>query len=469
MAQWRTMATSQTWRMSASEVVSLVHEGHLGVGEVVEEHLARIDEVNPKLNAIVLRTDDDSRASVRAIERRRDTYPLIGATFTSKINTDHAGYPTDNGIKALRKAISSTTHPSISGLLDHGAVMVGRTNSPAFAMRFHTDNELHGETLNPHRQDISCGGSSGGAGVAVATGMCHIAQGNDVAGSVRWPAYMNGILGLRPTTGRMPAGGTSATARGWGASMMATQGPLARTMTDLQLAYRAMSAANWADPFWVPVGHEFAVSRSRRVALVTDDNQPIDPIVKENLVQTGRLLEDAGYIVEETAPPMLESFFSLWRRAGVLDMAIGLRGLLDQIDDAGLTTFVSRWLETFPPATPEVFMNAIAERDMILRSWNKFFSQFDLLVTPMMTVATVDRAFDVRNEDAGNQFNSFGRWGINISALGLPALAFPTGFHGGAPLGVQIVSRAWREDLIFEAGERLEEHRGIVGVVDPTW
>ena len=455
--------------MSASEVVSLVREGQLSVGEVLEDHLARIDEVNPKLNAIVHRTDEDSRASVRAIERRLESEPLFGATFTSKINTDHATYPTDNGVKALRDAIASVTHPSVSGLLEHGAVMVGRTNSPAFAMRFHTDNDLHGETLNPHRLDISCGGSSGGAGVAVATGMCHVAQGNDVAGSVRWPAYMNGILGLRPTTGRMPAGGTNATARGWGASMMATQGPLARTMADLRLAYRAMSAANWADPFWVPVGHEFATPRSGRVALVTNDSQPIDPIVKENLIRTGHLLEDAGYLVEETTPPMLESFFSLWRRAGVLDMAIGLRGLLGQIDDAGLTTFVNRWLETFPPATPEVFMKAIAERDMVLRGWNEFFSKFDLLVTPMMTVATVDRAFDVRYQDAGEQFNSFGRWGINISALGLPALAFPTGVHDGAPLGVQIVSRAWREDLVLEAGERLEERRGVVGVVDPAW
>ena len=133
--------------MSASEVVSLVREGQLSVGEVLEDHLARIDEVNPKLNAIVQRTDEDSRASVRAIERRLESEPLFGATFTSKINTDHATYPTDNGVKALRDAIASVTHPSVSGLLEHGAVMVGRTNSPAFAMRFHTDNDLHGDRV----------------------------------------------------------------------------------------------------------------------------------------------------------------------------------------------------------------------------------------------------------------------------------------------------------------------------------
>ncbi|MEY4010665.1 MAG: indoleacetamide hydrolase, partial [Actinomycetota bacterium] len=267
--------------------------------------------------------------------------------------------------------------------------MVGRTNSPAFAMRFHTENELHGETLNPHRRDISCGGSSGGAGAAVATGMCHIGQGNDVAGSVRWPAYMNGVIGLRPTIGRMPSGGTNPNPRGWSASMMSTQGPIARTMADIRAGYDAMSAENWADPFWVPARREFPVPAKVRVALVIDDGLGVDDVVKENLRRVGRLLEDAGYEVVETLPPMLETFFSLWKRVGVLDMVLGLVRMLPQIDDAGLTTAMTNWTNTFPEATGETFLKALQDRDMLIRAWNAFFAEHQLLVTPMMTKPTI--------------------------------------------------------------------------------
>ena len=289
---------TETWRMGATEVATLVRNGKVSAREVAEGAIARIDAVNGKLNAIVRRTDDDARECAARTDAEHPSGLIAGATVTTKINTDHAPYPTDNGIKALRDNLATAVHPVVRGLLDAGLTMVGRTNSPAFAMRFHTQNELHGETLNPYREDISCGGSSGGAGVAVATGMCHVAQGNDVAGSVRWPAYMNGILGLRPTVGRMPTGGTNPNPRGWSASMMSTNGPLARNMADLRAAYDAMSAENWADPFWVPARREFPVRGRVRVALVTEDGLPIDPIVRDNVRKVGALLEDAGYEVK---------------------------------------------------------------------------------------------------------------------------------------------------------------------------
>ncbi|MEY3587910.1 MAG: indoleacetamide hydrolase, partial [Actinomycetota bacterium] len=281
--------------MSATEVARLVREKAVSAREVAEAHISRIDSVNPKLNAIVLRTDDALRGTAAAIDNGTITGELAGAVVTTKINTDHAPYPTDNGIKSLRDNVPGTVHPSITGLLDAGLMMAGRTNSPAFAMRFHTANDLHGETMNPHREDISPGGSSGGAGVAVATGMCHIAQGNDVAGSVRWPAYMNGVLGLRPTVGRMPTGGTNPNPRTWTASAMSTNGPLARTMADLRAGYRAMAVQNWNDPFWVPAAHEFpAPTAPIRVALVVNDEIGVHPAVQDALRRVGSLLEDAG-------------------------------------------------------------------------------------------------------------------------------------------------------------------------------
>lgn len=459
----------EPWQMSAVRAASLVRGGELSAAEVAESVLSRISAVNPALNAIVQRADDDARACAAAVDVGNPGGPLAGATFTSKINTDHVPYPTTNGIKALRDNIATVTHPVVRGLLDAGMSMVGRTNSPAFAMRFHTENELHGETLNPHRRDISCGGSSGGAGAAVATGMCHIGQGNDVAGSVRWPAYMNGVIGLRPTVGRMPTGGTNPNPRGWSASMMSTQGPIARTMADIRAGYDAMSAENWADPFWVPARREFPVPAKVRVALVIDDGLGVDDVVMENLRRVGRLLEDAGYEVVETLPPMLETFFSLWKRVGVLDMVLGLVRMLPQIDDAGLTTAMTNWTNTFPEATGETFLKALQDRDMLIRAWNAFFAEHQLLVTPMMTKPTIPRAYDISHPDASAELDDYGRWGVNLSAIAMPALAFPVGSHEGAPMGVQIAAHTWREDLILAAGDALELRLGEVAPVDVAW
>ena len=459
----------EPWQMSAVRAASMVRGGELSAAEVAESVLSRISAVNPALNAIVQHADDDARECAAAVDAGSPGGPLAGATFTSKINTDHVPYPTTNGIKALRDNIATVTHPVVRGLLDAGMSMVGRTNSPAFAMRFHTENELHGETLNPHRRDISCGGSSGGAGAAVATGMCHIGQGNDVAGSVRWPAYMNGVIGLRPTIGRMPSGGTNPNPRGWSASMMSTQGPIARTMADIRAGYDAMSAENWADPFWVPARREFPVPAKVRVALVIDDGLGVDDVVKENLRRVGRLLEDAGYEVVETLPPMLETFFSLWKRVGVLDMVLGLVRMLPQIDDAGLTTAMTNWTNTFPEATGETFLKALQDRDMLFRAWNAFFAEHQLLVTPMMTKPTIPRAYDISHPDASAELDDYGRWGVNLSAIAMPALAFPVGSLEGAPMGVQIAAHTWREDLILAAGDALELRLGEVAPVDVAW
>jgi len=460
---------AETWKMSATDVVAAVRSGRVTARDVAEEHITRINLVNEKLNAIVLRTDDDARNGADEVDARRRSGTLAGAVVTTKINTDHAPYPSDNGIKALRDNIATVVHPVIRGLLDAGGVMVGRTNSPAFAMRFHTQNELHGETLNPWREDISCGGSSGGAGVAVATGMCHVAQGNDVAGSVRWPAYQNGVIGLRPTVGRMPTGGTNPNPRGWSASMMSTNGPLARTMADIRAAYDAMSAPNWADPFWVPAMREFAEPVPRRVALVIDDGLPIDPVVTANLRRVGALLEDAGYEVVETAPPMLEEFFTLWKRVGVLDMMLGLVRMLPQIDDSGLTAATMNWTSTFPEASGDTFLKGLQDRDMVMRAWNVFYANYPLLVIPMMTVPTIARGYDVSHPDAPAKLEMHGRWGVNLSAISMPALAFPVGSHEGAPMGVQIASHTWREDLLLAAGDALEERLGRVQPIDPQW
>ena len=460
----------EPWQMDGTEVSRRVRDGELSAAEVVESSLSRIDIVNERLNAIVQRTDDDARADAAALDPHRLRGPLAGATITTKINTDHVPYPTTNGIKSLAGNVPVRTHPCITGLLEAGAVMVGRSNSPAFAMRAHTDNELHGETLNPHDIEISSGGSSGGAAVAVATGMCHIAQGNDVAGSVRWPAHQSGVIGLRPTIGRIVSGGTSPVARGWSASNMSTNGPIARTMADIEAGYAAMSTDNWADPNWVPARREFPLpTQPVRVAVVLDDGRPCEAPARDAVRRAADVLSNAGYDVVETLPPMLDEFFTLWKRLGVLDMILGLVAMLPTIDDAGLTTAWNNWKDSFPPATGETFLKALQDRDVVMRAWAGFLAEYPVLVTPLMTSLTIPRRGDIAHADAMNEFDTTGRWGINLSAIAAPALAFPMGKHNGIPLSVQIVSRAWREDILLGAGHALESALGKVSPVDIAW
>lgn len=464
------------WELDATSVAKLIAKREMSAQECVESHLARIDAINPHLNAIVRRTDDDARRQAADVDAGRVTGSLAGAVMTTKINTDHVPYPSDNGIKALAAHQPVETHPGIRGLIDEGLVMAGRTNSPAFAMRFHTANDLHGETLNPHDVNTSCGGSSGGAGVAVATGMCQIAQGNDIAGSIRWPATLNGVIGLRPTIGRIPGGGTNpAVGRSWGAANMSTNGPLARTMADIRAAFYAMSANNWNDPNWVPVDRHFASDpvlrdgKPIRVGLVTHDGDHIDSHVVDSVKRVGAALEDAGYVVDEVSMPMTDVFFTLWERLGVLDLALGLAPMLKDIDDSGLHTAISDWVTTLPEPTPQTFMSALVDRDFVMRAWTRFLADHPIVVSPLMSLTSIPRGFDIDHPGAMTELIHIGRWGVNLSAVSMPALAFPTGKVNGVPIGVQIFSRAWREDLLLDAGDALEARFGTVAPTDCLW
>ena len=251
---------------------------------------------------------------------------------------------------------------------------------------------------------------------------------------------------------------------------MSTNGPLARTMRDLRAGYAAMCVGDWADPLWVPAPHSFgAHDDPLKVAIVTEDGIDIDPDVVDAVREVGRALESAGYIVEEVVLPMVDVFFSLWERLGTLDMTLGLAPMLGDIDDQGLKTTVSDWLTTLPPATPETFMKALVDRDLVMRAWSAFFESHPIVVSPLMSLPSIPRAFDVSHPGAMSELMRIGRWGVNLSAVSMPALAFPTGHVDDVPIGVQLFSHAWREDLLLDAGDALERYFGVVQVADPLW
>src|SRR6186997_3369184 len=301
------------WRLSAAEMAALIRSKKVSAKEAATAALARLDAVNPKINAVVDHRPEDVLAQAAAIDaaiaRKEDAGPLAGVPVTVKVNIDQQGYATTNGVKLQRDVIATTNSPVIDNLRRAGAVILGRTNCPAFSYRWFTTNLIHGDTKNPRDPSITPGGSSGGAGSAVAAGIGHIAHGTDIAGSIRYPAYANGVHGLRPTVGRIAAFNAALPERTIAAQISAVSGPLARTIADLRISLAAMSGFDPRDPWWVPAPLE-GPPRAKRAALCLNPDG-LDPVpeVKAAVADAGKRLERAGWIVEEVAntPPLREA------------------------------------------------------------------------------------------------------------------------------------------------------------------
>jgi amidase len=316
--------TDNLWRWQACDLAHAIRTRQISSREAVVSCLARMEQVNSQINAVVdLLADEALTAAERAdrsVAAGEAVGPLHGVPVTYKINMDYAGRPTTNGIVAFKDRVAKTDNPAIANWRAAGAIGIGRTNVPPFSARFFTSNALHGRTLNPWNPRRTPGGSTGGGAAAVAAGIGPLAHGSDRAGSIRYPAYACGILGLRPTIGRIPTfNATAPEDNSLTTQITHSQGPLSRTVRDLRLGFETMAASDPRDPWWVPV----PVERYNRilpcaVALLSDNpGAETDPAVLDALRAAAKWLEDAGYRVEPAAPPHFEEiarlFFTLIR------------------------------------------------------------------------------------------------------------------------------------------------------------
>jgi len=247
---------TELWRLDASEIAARVSAGDVSASAVTEQALERLQQVNPAINAVVQPLPEQALDTAREIDeciaRGEPVGALAGVPVTIKVNIDQQGCATTNGVRIQRDHIARQDSPVVTSLRQAGAIIVGRTNTPAFSMRWFTRNSLHGHTLNPRNPGLTPGGSSGGAAAAVAAGICAIGHGTDIAGSIRYPAYACGLHGLRPSLGRVAAANLSLPDRHIGAQLTAVSGPIARSIEDLRLGLGAMAAASNLDPWWVP-------------------------------------------------------------------------------------------------------------------------------------------------------------------------------------------------------------------------
>jgi amidase len=449
------------WRLSAAELANLIKSKKISAKEAATAALARLDAVNPKINAVVDHRPEDVHKQAAAVDaamaRGENPGPLAGVPVTVKVNIDQVGFATTNGLKLQRDAIATSNSPVIDNLKKSGAVILGRTNCPAFSYRWFTTNLIHGDTKNPRDPAITPGGSSGGAGAAVAAGIGHIAHGTDIAGSIRYPAYANGVHGLRPTVGRIAAFNPGLPERSIGPQISAVSGPLARTIGDLRIALAAMSGKDFRDPWWVPAPLEGPAMQKRAALCLNPDGLETVAEVKAAVADAGKRLECAGWTVEEivTTPPLQEPAehqTKLWLGDGY---EAQLEAAEREGDPGALACLRGNRSKVFP-FDAATFSKTLTRRATLTRQWLEFFEKYAVLLMPVSAELPFPDQLD-RKDDA-----SFARvWRaqltqIAIPFMGLPGLTVSTGLVGRIPVGVQVVSGRYREDLCLAAGEAIE-------------
>ena len=463
----------ELWQLDATELAHLIRTGRASAREAVQSCLGRMDAVNPALNAIVRRMDDEALAAADAADavraRGEELGPLHGVPVTTKVNVDQKGHPTDNGVVAYRDLIAAEDSPVVANLKHAGAIIIGRTNAPAFSMRFFTDNGLHGRTLNPLDPAITPGGSSGGAGASIAAGIGAIGHGNDIAGSIRIPATCCGIVGLRTAFGRVPAFNLSAPGgRPMGGQLMAVQGPHTRTVRDARLALAAMARGDRRDWKWadMPLAGP-APARPIRVALVPEvPGGATHPAQADAVRAAGRHLAAAGYQVDEVLPPDIPRVIELWHQICVTDVFGSLWPLMKQVGDADGQASMGAWFDHHAGTDLAGYTAALTERDTMQMRWLAWFEQWPLLIMPVLCDLPPVQRQDVTTDGQRATLDSI-RASLVAPVLGLPGLAVPVGRLGRLRTGVQIMATRWREELCLDAGEVIEAAEGVVAPIDP--
>lgn len=460
------------WQLSATDLAGQIRARKVSAREATKAALDRLDAVNPAINAVVehrpeeiFRRADEIDA---AFARGEAMGPLAGVPVTVKVNVDQAGYATTNGVKLQRDLIAKVNSPVVDNLLKAGAVIIGRTNTPAFSYRWFTSNQLHGETFNPRNRAITPGGSSGGAAAALTAGIGHIAHGTDIAGSVRYPAYACGVHGLRPSLGRIAAFNAALPERTIGGQITAVSGPLGRTIADVALALAALSAPDARDPWWVPAPLE-GPRREQRAAIVANpDGLEVAPEVAAAVRDAGKRLAAAGWIVEEVACPPLEEAAEHQTRLWLAD---GYQAMVDAATregDPAAINVLRNHRATAESLDLAGFSKILTRRATLVRAWQLFFESYAVAVMPVSAELPFANHLDTRDDASFARVWRAQMTQIGIPFLGLPALTVSTGLVGRTPVGVQVVGGRFREDLCLAAGEAIEAGGTPPSPIDPA-
>ena len=452
------------WKLSAAEIATEIKSGSLCAVEIAEAAIARMEDVNPDLNAVVETLSEQALADARALDARDTQVGVLhGVPVTIKINVDQKGCATSNGVPAFKDVIAPDDAPVVANLKAAGAVVIGRTNTPEFSFRADTDNPLFGRTHNPWGRHISAGGSSGGAGAAVMAGIGALGHGNDIGGSLRFPASANGAVTVKPGLGRVPAWNPSQSKeRGMLAQSMSVQGLIARNATDLHLSMPALIAPDSRDPFHVPLPWRGATQvKSIRVAMTRNDfGFGIHPDVSIALDRAAEALSKAGYIVEEVEPPMAFETAEIGYRTLLGETKTLIGPDIEAHGSETLKSIFAEYHKVFLPFEGNDLVAMFAKRSYYACAWSQFFERYPLVLTPFMLQPFFSPGRDEQGAEGIFEVLGCAHWSYIASFTGLPAGNLPTHVadlpDGPQPIGVQIMGQRWREDLIVDAMQAIE-------------
>jgi Asp-tRNA(Asn)/Glu-tRNA(Gln) amidotransferase A subunit family amidase len=453
-----------------ASIVSGIYDGELTAAEVVERHLRVADEGNEDVNAFVTRTAETAlELAARIDEERPPDLPLLGVPFTVKDTIQTRGVETTAGSLLLTGNVPAVDATAVARLKAAGAVMVGKTNCPEFAMDIHTANRVAGVTRNPLDTTRTSGGSSGGDSAAVAAGFAVFGLGTDYGSSIRWPAHCTGLTALRPTTGRVPATGllpnssphptkpsNSLSVRG----LTHTIGPIARNVADLRTIFAVLSRTEVRR-----FDSDQDVLDGLGVAWFDGDGniRPRTDVAKA-VEHAADLLARSGPQVEFRRPPGIEAAAVTMKEMRDADGLLDVERLAAGREEL-LTDTTRRWLETARSATVAELQDLTARRDALRADAEAFMADWPIWVMPVATIP----AFELDHDDpsyAQPQFEVDGRvqaryetmapcWAISL--YGFPAVVVPCGVSTeGLPLGVQIVGPPDADEQVLEVASRLE-------------
>lgn len=436
-------------RMTASDLSKKLRARTVSAREVLDAHLRQIERVNPKVNAIITLVADAARNRARqadeAAAKGRFLGPLHGLPIAHKDLQDTKGIRTTYGSPIFKDYVPTQNTLTIERIYQAGAVPIGKTNVPEFGAGSQTFNPVFGATRNPYDLTKTCGGSSGGAAVALACGMVPIADGSDTGGSLRNPASFCGVVGFRSSPGRVAR---YPTANAW--STISVTGPMARTVADTALFFSAIAGPDPRVPlsihepgtrFLAPLDRSF---KGVRIAWAPDfAGIPFDRRIRDVFQSRRKNFESLGAIVEDASPDMTgadESFKVLRALSFYQQHAPKLQKYPGQIKAT-----VIEEIERGAKLTSREIMEAEELRSKLFARFGEFLSKYEYLVLPVTQVPPFDINHPYITEIEGRKMGSYIEWMRSccyITATTHPAISVPGGLTSdGLPVGIQIVGR----------------------------
>jgi amidase len=463
----------ELWRKSALELAADIRTKKVSSREVVDAHLERIAQVNGHVNAVVRVLADEARAGADAADAAlaagKPLGVFHGVPFTIKENIDVVGYPTTQGIPALAQAIPTLNAPAVDRMLGAGAIPIGRTNLPDLGLRIHTDSALYGRTKNPWKADRTAGGSSGGEGAALASGMSPIGLGNDIGGSLRNPAHCCGIAAIKPSTGVIPdANQFPIEDAGLSSQLMLIQGVMARRIADVRAGFMVVAGEHPRDPISVPaVLTDLQPEQKLRIAVMaTPPGGSTHAGVADVVRKAADALSNAGHDVIEINPPDFELACEVWKTQLYGEYELQ-RPLLEMVMGEGGRKFVDFTTLNRVKVDLAAWANAQLQRNGLGRRWSLWFQDYPVLLSPTWTQPPFVFNFDIEDEASALATVELMRPVLPANLLGLPAVVVPGGLADSLPVGVQVIGARYTDLRCLSIAEQIESACGLDTPIDP--